>query len=156
MFFRVKAMNRLGESSWSEYGSVTTLIDAERIPRVSGLTWDNETSSLGFMVTRVYPLYLVARVEARMERLGSSNNTWQLIKTAPLKKKPYSFLLPRNLKFSNLRSDYCSSSFFVTTPHCSFVILSVSLSIVLTHSSLLSGSRSVLRLSPGSAASPLS
>ena len=115
MFFRVKAMNRLGESSWSEYGSVTTLIDAERIPRVSGLTWDNETSSLGFMVTRVYPLYLVARVEARMERLGTSNNTWQLIKTVPLKKKPYSFLLPRNLKFSNLRSDYCSSSFFVST-----------------------------------------
>ena len=139
MFFRVKAMNRLGESSWSEYGSVTTLIDAERIPRVSGLTWDNETSSLGFMVTRVYPLYLVARVEARMERLGSSNNTWQLIKTAPLKKKPYSFLLPRNLKFSNLRSDYCSSSFFVTTPPCSFVILSVRLSIVLTHSSYLQG-----------------
>ena len=94
-------MNRLGESSWSEYGSVTTLIDAERIPRVSGLSWDNETSSLGFMVTRVYPLYLVARVEARMER---DNNTWQLIKTVPLKKKPYSFLLPRNLKFSNLRS----------------------------------------------------
>ena len=139
MFFRVKAMNRLGESSWSEYGSVTTLIDAERIPRVSGLTWDNETSSLGFMVTRVYPLYLVARVEARMERLGTSNNTWQLIKTAPLKKKPYSFLLPRNLKFSNLRSDYCSSSFFVTTPPCSFVILSVRLSIVLTHSSYLQG-----------------
>ena len=139
MFFRVKAMNRLGESSWSEYGSVTTLIDAERIPRVSGLTWDNETSSLGFMVTRVYPLYLVARVEARMERLGSSNNTWQLIKTAPLKKKPYSFLLPRNLKFSNLRSDYCSSSFFVTTPQCSFVILSVSLVIVLTHSSYCQG-----------------
>ena len=97
-------MNRLGESSWSEYGSVTTLIDAERIPRVSGLSWDNETSSLDFMVTRVYPLYLVARVEARMERLGTNNNTWQLIKTVPLKKKPYSFLLPRNLKFSNLRS----------------------------------------------------
>ena len=137
--FRVKAMNRLGESSWSEYGSVTTLIDAERIPRVSGLTWDNETSSLGFMVTRVYPLYLVARVEARMERLGTSNNTWQLIKTVPLKKKPYSFLLPRNLKFSNLRSYYCSSSFFVATLPCSFVILSVSLVIVLTHSSYLQG-----------------
>ena len=100
---RVKAMNRLGESSWSEYGSVTTLIDAARIPRVSGLSWDNETSSLGFQVTRVYPLYLVARVEARMERLGTTNNTWQLIKTVPLKKKPFAFLLPRNLKFNNLR-----------------------------------------------------
>lgn len=103
LIFRVKAMNRLGESSWSEYGSVTTLIDAARIPRVSGLSWDNETSSLGFQVTRVYPLYLVARVEARMERLGTTNNTWQLIKTVPLKKKPFAFLLPRNLKFNNLR-----------------------------------------------------
>ena len=150
-------MNRLGESSWSEYGSVTTLIDAERIPRVSGLTWDNETSSLGFMVTRVYPLYLVARVEARMERLGTSNNTWQLIKTAPLKKKPYSFLLPRNLKFSNLRSDYCSSSFFVTTPPCSFVDNPLCEPLNCADSLLVfAGSRSVLRLSPASAASPLS
>ena len=114
---RVKAMNRLGESSWSEYGSVTTLIDAERIPRVSGLTWDNETSSLGFRVARVYPLYLVARLEARMERLGTANNTWHLIKTVPLKKKPYAFLLPRNLKFNNLRYIYArSSSLFVRTP----------------------------------------
>ena len=103
VIFRVKAMNQLGESGWSEYGSVTTLIDAERIPRVSGLTWDNVTTSLAFRVGRVYPLYLVAKVEARLERLGTTNNTWQLIKTVPLKKKPYAFLLPRNLRFNNLR-----------------------------------------------------
>ena len=111
---RVKAMNRLGESSWSEYGSVTTLIDAARIPRVSGLLWDNETNILSFRVARVYPLYLLARVEASMERVGTTNNnnssTWQLIKTVPLKKKPYEFLLPRNLNFNNLRSE--RSSYF--------------------------------------------
>ena len=106
---RVKAMNRLGESGWSEYGSVTTLIDAARIPRVSGLLWDNETNILSFRVARVYPLYLLARVEASLERVGTNNSsTWQLIKTVPLKKKPYEFLLPRNLNFNNLRSERTS------------------------------------------------
>ena len=89
-------MNGLGESGWSEYTSMTTLIDTAQIPRVSSLQYDNSTNIVSFHAP-TYPLYLVAKMEVMI------NNSWTLVKTIPLKQKPYEFSLPRNIQFSNLR-----------------------------------------------------
>ena len=58
---RVRAVNSLGESPWSEYASVTTLIDSQQIPRVRALLYDNNTNTLTFTVSP-YQLPLLARV----------------------------------------------------------------------------------------------
>ena len=96
---RVKALNALGESSWSEYSSMTTLIDTSRIPRVSSLSYHNTSHSVTFQAA-TYPLYLVAKLEVL---LNSSSSSWQLIKTVPVKTAPYEIRLPKNLEFHNLR-----------------------------------------------------
>ena len=72
-------------------------IDTARIPRVSRLHYDNASHVVSFTAPR-YPLYLVARIEA-----AATNSSWQLVKSVPLKKKPYEFLLPKNIQFKNLR-----------------------------------------------------
>ena len=93
----MKAVNRLGESSWSDYATVTTLIDTDQIPRVTGLTYHNSTNTLTFSL-QSYPLPLVARIETRAKA-----EAWKLVKTAPLRKEPYVFLLPRDLNNANIR-----------------------------------------------------
>ena len=92
-------MNALGESSWSSYSSMTTLIDTSRIPRVSSLSYHNKTHSISFQAA-AYPLYLVAKLEVLF---NSSSSSWQLIKTVPVKTAPYEIRLPKNLEFHNLR-----------------------------------------------------
>ena len=72
-------------------------IDTARIPRVSRLHYDNASHVVSFTAPR-YPLYLVARIEA-----ATTNSSWQLVKSVPLKKKPYEFRLPKNIQFKNLR-----------------------------------------------------
>ena len=64
---------------------------------MSRLHYDNASHVVSFTAPR-YPLYLVARIEA-----ATTNSSWQLVKSVPLKKKPYEFLLPKNIQFKNLR-----------------------------------------------------
>ena len=97
-------MNRLGESGWSDYAAVTTMIDVKQIPRVSSLEYDNKTNILQFQAPR-YSLYLVAKIEVL--RTASNSSSWTLVKTVSLKKKPSEVALPRNLRFSNLRVSLC-------------------------------------------------
>ena len=104
MFSRVKAANRLGESSWSDYATITTLIDTDQIPRVRSLSYHNTSNTLTF-TTQPYPLPLLAKIETRPEA-----GSWRLVKTANLKKEPFVFLLPRDLSVSGLRVRLCLQS----------------------------------------------
>ena len=104
LYFRVKAVNSLGESPWSDYVTVTTLIDTEQIPPVSGLVYHNTTNTVTFRL-RSYPLPLVARIQTRAQ-----GEAWQLVKTVPLKKEPFVFLLPRDLPVGGLRVAACLQS----------------------------------------------
>ena len=104
----MKALNGLGESGWSEYTSLTTLIDTAQIPRVSSLHYDNSTNILSFHAP-TYPLYLVAKIEVLV------NSSWTLVSTVPLKQKPYEFSLPRNILFSNLRYEQSRSLSFYSS-----------------------------------------
>ena len=84
-------------------------IDTARIPRVSRLHYDNASHVVSFTAPR-YPLYLVARIEA-----ATTNSSWQLVKSVPLKKKPYEFRLPKNIQFKNLRLIhliFCTSVYY--------------------------------------------
>ena len=101
---RAKAVNSLGESTWSDYVSLTTLIDAAKIPSVNSLIYDNSTNTVSFKVSN-YPLNLKARIEVMV-----FNNSWQLIRTVSLKNKPYEFALPRELSFENFRAKLCLES----------------------------------------------
>ena len=102
--FRVMAVNRLGESSWSDYATMTTLIDTEEIPGVVGLSHHNTTNTITF-TTQPYPLPLLANIQTRPK-----GGAWRLVKTAPLKKEPFVFLLPRDLSISGLRVRLCLES----------------------------------------------
>ena len=96
-------MNRLGESGWSEYAAVTTMIDVKQIPRVSSLRYENITRTLEFEAPS-YSLYLVAKIEALWQ--ASNSTSWNIVKTVSLKKKPNEIVLPRSSrKFNNIR--YC-------------------------------------------------
>jgi len=101
---RAKAVNALGESNWSDFVSLTTLIDAAKIPSVTSLIYDNSTNAVSFKVSN-YPLNLKARIEVMV-----LNNSWQLIRSVSLKNMPYEFALPRELSFETIRVKLCLES----------------------------------------------
>ena len=89
----------LGESSWSDYASLTTLIDREQIPRVRGLTYHNNTNTLTWAVP-AYPLPLLARVQTR-----APSQVWRLVNTASQHqhKEPHLAILPGDLHIQDIR-----------------------------------------------------
>ena len=93
----MKAVNLLGESDWSEYASLTTLIDREQIPRVRGLSYENSTKTLTWSVP-AYPLPLQAQVQTR-----DPAQVWRLLRTVRRHKEPHLVLLPRHLNVQDIR-----------------------------------------------------
>ena len=93
----MKAVNLLGESDWSEYASLTTLIDREQIPRVRGLSYENSTKTLTWSVP-AYPLPLQAQVQTR-----DPAQVWRLLRTVRRHKEPHLVLLPSHLNVQDIR-----------------------------------------------------
>ena len=93
----MKAVNLLGESSWSDYASLTTLIDREEIPRVRGLTYHNKTNTLTWAVP-AYPLPLLARVQTR-----APSQVWRLVNTPSQHREPHLAILPGDLHIQDIR-----------------------------------------------------
>ena len=94
----MKAVNLLGGSSWSDYASLTTLIDRDQIPRVRALTFHNKTKTLTWTVP-AYPLPLLARVQTR-----DPSQVWRLlVNTASQHREPHLAVLPGDLHSQDIR-----------------------------------------------------
>lgn len=93
----MKAVNLLGESDWSEYASLTTLIDREQIPTVRGLTYQNSSKTLSWSVP-AYPLPLQAQVQSR-----DLSQVWRPLKTVRRQKEPHLVILPGDLNIQDIR-----------------------------------------------------
>ena len=84
---RVRAVNPLGESNWSEQVSVTTQIDVSHIPSPDSVYYEKSTRSVSFKVGANYPLSLLAKLEAMSQADGS----WVHLRSVALKQRPYKF-----------------------------------------------------------------
>jgi echinoid protein len=85
---RVRAVNPLGESNWSEQVSITTQIDVSHIPSPDSVYYEKSTRSVSFKVGANYPLSLLAKIEAMMSQAEGS---WVHLRSVPLKQRPYKF-----------------------------------------------------------------
>lgn len=101
---RVKAVNRHGESEWSDQVSFTTQIDVSQIPSAETVYFEKSTRSTSFKVDN-YPLYLMAKIE-----MQNVDGSWSHYNSVSLKRKPFNFPIKTTKAFTAIRVRLCLES----------------------------------------------
>jgi hypothetical protein len=104
---RMRAVNPLGESNWSEQVSITTQIDVSHIPGPDSVYYEKSTRSVSFKLSSNYPLGLLAKIEVMSQMDGS----WVHLRNVALKQRPYKFPVTSangaTVEFENVRVRLC-------------------------------------------------
>ena len=104
---RVKAINKHGESDWSEEVAVTTMIDVSRIPTPESIFFEKSTKTTSFKVSN-YPLNLIAKLEVM-----NLDGSWQHLRTVSLKQRPFKFTVDPRSPFDSVRVRICLVSVII-------------------------------------------
>ena len=101
---RVKAVNKHGESDWSDQVSVTTQIDVSQIPTPESIFFEKSSKTTSFKVS-TYPLNLMAKLEVMR-----TDGSWTHLRSVSLRNKPYKFIVNPKHGFESVRVRICLES----------------------------------------------